>query len=115
MTISKFFNEYNLHDSLLESISYDEAGKTITLEIDFCYWQQKNYTDDMKETGMITLVFSEVDSFDYIPFSVNSDEIISVSNESENSICIECYDDLTEKSNSIRIVAKRVEVFAEDK
>lgn len=114
MKLSKFFNEYNLHDSLLESINYDKERKTITLEIDFCYWQQKNYTDDMKETGMITLVFSDVDNFDYIPFVVNSEEIISVSNESENSICIECYDDLTEKSNSIRIVAKLVEVFSKD-
>ena len=111
MTISEFFSEYNLHDCLIESINYDEVRKTITLEIDFCYWQQESYTDDTPETGMITLVFSDVKEFDYTPFEIDSDEIISVQNNSENELYFEVCNDMTEECHSIRIEAQQVEIL----
>lgn len=110
MTISEFFSEYNLHDSLLESINYDEERKTITLEIDFCYWQQESYTDDMPETGMIKLIFSNVTKFDYTPFSINSDEIIGVNNNSDGELYLEFFNDRTEECHSLSIIAEEVEI-----
>lgn len=115
MTISDFFKDYNLHDSLLERVEYDKENKQITFNIDFCYWQQKNYTDDMQETGMITLVFSEVNDFDYTPFEIDSDEIISVQNNSENELYFEVCNDMTEECHSLRIKAKHVEFLENNK
>lgn len=111
MTISEFFRNYNLHDSLLEIVEYNKANKTVMLEIDFCYWQQENYTDDMKERGMVTLVFSDVNKFDYVPFDIDSDKIINIGNDSENELYIEVYNDITEKRHSICIDAKMVDIL----
>ncbi len=110
MTISDFFSKYNLHDSLLENINYDEKRRIVTLEIDFCYWLQENYTGDMPETGMITLIFSNVIKFDYTPFSINSDEIISVNNNSDGKLYLEFFNDITEECHSLCIIAEQVEI-----
>lgn len=115
MTISDFFKNYNLHDSLLESVTYDKKNKTVTLDIDFCYWQQKNYTDDMPETGMITLVFSDVKDVDYTPFEIDSDEIISVQNDSQNELFFEVCNDMTEECHSLRIEAQQVEILISER
>ena len=63
MTIKEFIKKYNLHDSLLESITYDEIGSRVTLSIDFCYWQQEDYEEGENETGMILVKF-EISSVD---------------------------------------------------
>lgn len=113
MTINNFIKKYNLHDSLLESINYNKKDSTVTLEIDFCYWQQKNYTSIMQETGMIRLIFSNVYEFNCTPFSINSDEIINVSSNSKDRLYIEFYNDVTNECHSACIAAKQVDIFFE--
>jgi len=61
MKIKELAEKYCFHDSLLESIEYDEQKKTATFNVDFCNWAQENYTDDAPETAMIQLCFKGVD------------------------------------------------------
>jgi hypothetical protein len=114
MTISEFCKKYNLHDSLIECISYDKEKNIIIIGIDFCYWQQDYYTDGMKETGNIRLIFSEVLNFDYMPYSVNSDEILSVGNTSDDEMFMEVYNDVTEKCYRLTISAKNIDIIADE-
>lgn len=114
MNISEFCKNYNLHDSLLESVNYDKEKEIVTLEIDFGYWLQKNYTDDIPETGMITLIFSNVSKFDCASFSINSDEIINIENVSENELYLEVYNDITDECHNLTIIATQVEIKESD-
>ena len=78
MTVKEFIQNYNLHVSLLEKFEYDKNNKIAKIRIDFCYWQQKGYKDDMPETGMIVVRFDNVKNLDFSPYQINSDEIIDV-------------------------------------
>lgn len=109
MTINEFVDKYNLHDSLLESITHDETTKKVVLSVDFCYWQQEGYQEDMDETGMIFIEFDEVESFKYVPYQINSDEIVDISQE-DNRITLTVFNDISNDNIDIIINAKSVTV-----
>lgn len=111
MTISELCKKYNLHDSLIEGISYDRVKNVIIIDVDFCYWQQEQYINDMKETGKIKLIFSGVLNFNYTQYPINSDEIISINNTSDNELFLEVYSDVTEECHCLNISAKQVEII----
>ena len=109
MTINEFVNKYNLHDSLLENITYDETDKKAILSIDFCYWQQEDYQDDTDETGMIVIEFDEVELLKYVPYQINSDEIVDISHE-DDKITLTVFNDILNDNVDIIIKAKTVMV-----
>ena len=43
MNIIQFLDQYELHDSLLEFVSYNAEKEELELKINFCYWMQSNY------------------------------------------------------------------------
>lgn len=110
MTIKEFVQNYNLHDSLLERIDYDKEAATVTLHVDFCYWQQNSYTDEMPETGNIIIKFSKCVDFQYIPYRINSDEISKVVSNNENEIVLTVFNDLSGKYIELKIIASSVSV-----
>lgn len=114
MNIADFYKKYNFEDSLLENVIYDENEKKVILEVDFCYWQQENYSDEYEETGMIKIIFSNVKEFKFIPYAVNSDEIVNVSLNTNNCINIEVYNDVLEEYHNILISAESVLMVAEN-
>ena len=108
MNIKKFLDEYNLHDSLLEELVYDENDHCVSLRIDFCYWQQKKYTEDLPETGMVEVVLKNIEGFIYEPWQINSDEIVKI--EFENGrMHITTYNDITDKCYDIVIIGDEIE------
>ena len=107
MKILEFIEKYNLHDSLLEKSEYD--GQTARLFIDFCYWQQDWYTDDMPETGNIIVTFGGCTGFYCPPFQSDSDEILSVS-ASENRLTLSIYNCPSDDCICITINAAAVSV-----
>lgn len=109
MTINEFTNRFNLHDSLLENVIYDKTAKKVTLSIDFCYWQQDGYQDDMDETGMILVEFDEVIELKYAPYQINSDEIVAIS-EKDDEITLTVFNDILNDNVDIIIGAKNVTV-----
>ena len=79
MTITKFIQTYNLHDSLLESIQVNKEQNTVRLGIDLCYWQQPEYREGDSESGVVYALFSGVESVEYEPWSIDDDDILQCS------------------------------------
>lgn len=111
MTLTDFKSKYNLVGSLLENITTNKELDSITLEIDFCYWQQTDFVDGNKETGMIELCFSECSQSEISNHKINSDEIVKVE-VADNTIDICVESDITNDYHHIFISALNVE-FAE--
>ena len=110
MTINEFVKKYNLHDSLMEDIKYDSNSKTIKFIVDFCYWQQDDYREEMPETGLIIIEFSGNVELSYIPYHINSDEIIRVFLSESNTLHLIVFNDLSEESHEIIVKADDVSV-----
>lgn len=108
MTISAFIQTYNLHDSLLESITVDKDEKTVRLGIDFCYWQQGDYDDRLPETGLAHVHFFDVERVDYEPWEINSDDILQCAYDNETNTFRMDVLDASYDLHSIRIKATHV-------
>lgn len=111
MKLNEFIEKHNLHDSLLESIEHDGKQKIVKLIIDFCYWQQDNYKEGTPETGLIVIEFTDVSNFTYLPYQINSDEIIDVVCNNDSIIFV-VYNDIEETHKNISITAKDVFINA---
>lgn len=76
MTAHNFIEKYNLHDSLIDTVNYNQANATVNLQIDFAFWMQSWYTEKYPETGTINVVFRSVKAFncpsdvDWSPISI---------------------------------------------
>lgn len=76
MLIKDFFERYTLHDSLVDSILYDDVKKELRMTIDFCYWMQDGYDESDPETGIIILTFEGVDAYNGIIGEIDSFSIL---------------------------------------
>lgn len=110
MKISKLIKTYNLTGSLLETVQVDAIKRTIILELDFCYWQQKDYDDNDAETGMAGLIFSDCTKYNISNHTINSDEIVKATAIDDNTIDICVESDITEEYHHIEISAMNVEL-----
>ena len=114
MIIAQLFKKFNFYDSLLERVSCDLERKEVVLEIDFCYWQQVDYRDDMPETGLVRLVFSCVSAFEFDPYEICSDEIVKVACSDADTVLLEVYNDCADEYHTIRITADNVDFIELD-
>ena len=64
MTIQDFVTKYNLHDSLIDAVLYNGDANTVEMHINFAFWMQEWYTEDMDETGILKVMFNNVNLFD---------------------------------------------------
>ncbi len=103
--------KFDFHDSLLESISYDNDNKKIFLKIDFCNWKQEWYNESDEETSMISIVFNNASNLSIPNFSLNSDEIIEFDILSDNSVKMVVFNDIDNTSYEIIIRAQTVEII----
>ena len=103
--------KYDFHDSLLERISYDKENSKVFLEIDFCNWKQKWYSESEEETSIILLVFENVSNVIIPVFKLNSDEIIDFVVSEDNSVKIVIFNDIDENSYEIIINAETVKII----
>ena len=111
MKCREFVDKYNLHDSLLEQVEYDENSTSVCLTVDFCYWQQNDYSDEMPETGIIKILFSGINEFKYTPYCLNSDEIVDVNFNADDEFMLKTYNDINDTYHTIYIKASEVEVI----
>lgn len=63
MKIVEFFNKYNLHDSFIESLSYNHESRTLVLNIEFAFWMQEFYKEGERENGLIRVCFKGVSKY----------------------------------------------------
>lgn len=64
MTITELTKTYDFHDSLITGIEQDDLLNQLVISIEFSFWAQEGFKEGMPETGMISLVFHEVEDFD---------------------------------------------------
>ena len=86
MTLTELREKYYFHDSSLEKIEYDAAGKTLALTIEFCFWMQNWYDKTTPTNGVIRLTFEGVSLFEYddtIADRIFSDELDSEIRDAE--------------------------------
>lgn len=102
--------KYDFHDSLLESVLYDDSNKKLSLEIDFCNWKQEWYNDAEEETSMLTLTFHNVSGVVLPGHELNSDEIIEFELLGDNGVRIVVFNDIEEAPFETIIYAETVEV-----
>ena len=103
-------NRYDFHDSLIDSCTYSKTNKTVSLEIDLCYWKQSWYNDVLPETGMITLIFHNVKNEIVTDAELNSDEIISFKYLSDGeSVCGVRFVVLNDKENDVQ----NIDIFSQ--
>ncbi len=60
MSINEFFDKYNLHDSYVEKVSYDDTIQNLLLLVNFAFWLQDDYVDGDPENGELQVVFNNV-------------------------------------------------------
>jgi len=63
MTLTEFYNNYNLHDSFIESLRYNNERKTLDLDIAFAFWLQQYHEKGKPENGVIKVVFNGVNNY----------------------------------------------------
>ncbi len=107
MKMIKFITKYNLRGSLLEKVSVNE--NTVILTLDYCYWQQDDYKDGTKETGIVDIVFDHVNNFIHEDYQINSDEIIDVFIDENDQLNIKVFNDINLKYYNCIIDCDRVE------
>lgn len=110
MKLREFVKCYNLHDSLLENIEFDEQARVVKLTVDFCYWQQPDYKEGDLETGLISLLFTDVARFDREEHPLNSDEIIACICLDDNTLNLQVESDIIGNCHTIVISAGAVSV-----
>lgn len=95
MTIHDFIDNYNLHDSFIESISQNEEHGSIEFIINFCYWMQDDFIEGSRENGLLELVFTGVKP-PKLDLSKNyCDYSILKTNENNGRIVFALYDDIS--------------------
>ena len=107
MTIKDFISSYELHDSLIENITYNTETSELILSIDFCYWMQENYNNEEPETGMISLVFKNVSEFSGLEGECDDYSILHTK-LIDGKISIGVLDDFNDKYYTITFYADEV-------
>lgn len=110
MTQQEFITKYNFHDSLIDDVSFDAVSKQVVMRIDFAYWMQEWYTEDMAETDTLTIIFNEVSQFvcpEDVPWEQIS--IIQASLENDN-IKFALMNDITDGYLDIFIKCKSISI-----
>ena len=108
MNIEDLIQQYNFHDSSIESVQYDASNGKLDLTIEFCFWMQSDYKKGMLETGMILLSFIGVSNFNGKTGNYNSATILKLTPQSSNEILISLLDEYRNDYFEITIVATEV-------
>ena len=111
MTLKEFESRYQLHDSYIESMRYDENSTTLTLVIDFAFWMQKDFKEGDEENGLIEVVFHNVKEHECDNGDPAGDFVsILGAKADENSLIISLIDDECNDYMELRVIAENVEV-----
>ena len=112
MTPETFVNNYNLHDSILNSVAIENNGSIIRMIIDFAFWMQEDYDEAHPETGLLAVSFINVTEYDYPDqLSLEETSILKASLQ-DDCIIFALLNDMTDEYYELRIKAQ--EVFVDD-
>ncbi len=110
MNKQDFVNNYNMHDSLINDISYSKEKKELVMVIDFAFWMQKNYQTNKPETGLIKVKFSNLKNI-IIPEDVKLADISIIQTLIENnSLKFSLINDITNDYLEIIVDSDNIEI-----
>ena len=110
MNKQDFVNNYNMHDSLINDISYSKERNEFVMVIDFAFWMQKNYQPNKPETGLIKVKFSNLKNI-LVPEDMKLDKISIIQTLIENnSLKFSLMNDITYDYLEIIIDSDNIEV-----
>ena len=110
MNITQFLDQYELHDSLLEFVSYNAEKEELELKINFCYWMQSNYDNLSPETGLVLVKFYDVIEYSGLTGNTDDFSILELKLDQDGSIIISVLDDDKNEFFSLSFKAKYVEI-----
>lgn len=111
MSIQEFINKYNLHDSLIDTVSYNCDENIVEMHLDFAFWMQEWYSDNMDETGVLKVMFNNVTVFD-CPQEAPWEQIsIIQASANEDGIKVALMNDITDDYLEINIKCDSITVF----
>lgn len=106
MEIAEFATKYNMHDSLIDDLSF--SNNVLNMTIDFAFWMQNWYVPGSPETAPLRLTFKNVSLYqcaDDIPL----DKVSILDTSFENNIFkFSLINDMTDEYLEIIIVASEV-------
>ena len=109
MTLEEFVSKYNMHDSLIDSISIEDD--TIVIVIDFAFWMQEGFNDGQPETGPLEVRFIGVKNYK-IPNDIPLDEIsILKTSIKDNAVLFAILNDMTDEYLEIAIESSDIIVL----
>ena len=110
MTITELTKTYNFHDSLITGITHDDLLDQLVISIEFSFWAQEGFKEGMPETGMIKLVFHEVEEFDCAGLSGEIDYFSILDAIADNNkLSLNILDDFREKYYELYIISPDVD------
>ena len=110
MNKQDFVNNYNMHDSLINDISYSKEKNEFIMVIDFAFWLQKNYQPNKPETGLIKVEFSNLKNI-LVPEDVKLDKISIIQTFIENDLLkFSLMNDITNDYLEIIVDSDNIEV-----
>lgn len=109
MTITELTKTYNFHDSLITGITRDVLQNQLVVSIEFSFWAQEGVKEGVPETGMIKLVFHEVEDFDCAGLEGNIDYFsILDATADNNKLSLHLLDDFHDKYYELFISSPNV-------
>lgn len=111
MTIKEFAANYYLHDSFIESLTYDTTNATLVITINFAFWMQKDFREGEKENGLIEVTLHNVTSYECNGGDPAGDFVVILNAVADNSgIIISLLDDENDDYFEMKITATVVDV-----
>lgn len=110
MTISELTETYYFHDSAIAEITHDDRLHQLVITIEFCFWAQEAFKEGMPETGLIKLVFHEVEDFDCdgLPGEIDYFSILDASADN-NKLTLSILDDFHNSFYELYVVSPAVD------
>ena len=106
MTLDEFANKYNMHDSLINAITYE--NNTLQIDIDFAFWMQDWFIDGSSETGSLKVTFCNTSSYQH-PDSLPLEDIsILETSVIDDTITFALINDMTDEYLELVITASEV-------
>lgn len=111
MNLKDFYNNYEFHDSLLNKIDFNKENGILTMNIELCNYEQKNYKETDDETSIIDVVFKECKSYDGLVGELDSYSILETVLNNDDQITFNVMDDFNDDYYELHIQADSVEVL----
>ena len=95
------------------AISFDQNHNSIEIAIDFCFWMQPDYKEGMPETGMVQLIFNDVQEFMGKSGNYNDVTILDIIVSENNKLTFQIIDEDNKEYMELIVIAESAEIVVQ--